>query len=460
MQRPLRLIGLVLIALAGVAGPGAVTAAAATAQTFSGSGVAIDAVLGNGSCAVAVAGAEGADSTIGGRGGFVVSAAPGFGFCSGRPGTIRFDVVGGNATDVSFDVQVRVTESDTPDAPVGAVGRITGDTASQTVGLSIGAYFGIFDQDDQLKGFILTDADVRAEDRTNPTAVTHFDGVGSAGDPLNPCALAAAGTLTAFGTSPSVLDAGGAFVGFPGVNTCGTPAQFHFSIPTLVTDGSTTAVGTTQATEPPESATPGQIDLNETTQTVGFNQPPGHFGMFVGPFSSPMPPFETRAAVDVATRQLVVDSDGDGVPDGTDNCPTDPNPDQRDTDGDGTGDACDESPGSTPGKATGGGWIQASGRGTFGFVAQLRGADPTGNVTYRDHGSGVDLKSTAVTSIIVTGNTAEIRGRGESNGTPVRFRLRVFDDGEPGRGDTFALSLSNGYTASGTLGGGNIQVSR
>jgi acetyltransferase-like isoleucine patch superfamily enzyme len=34
------------------------------------------------------------------------------------------------------------------------------------------------------------------------------------------------------------------------------------------------------------------------------------------------------------------DADGDGVPDGTDNCPTVPNPDQEDTNGDGYGDAC------------------------------------------------------------------------------------------------------------------------
>jgi len=36
-----------------------------------------------------------------------------------------------------------------------------------------------------------------------------------------------------------------------------------------------------------------------------------------------------------------VDTDGDGIPDSRDNCPTVANPDQRDTDGDGIGDACD-----------------------------------------------------------------------------------------------------------------------
>jgi hypothetical protein len=35
------------------------------------------------------------------------------------------------------------------------------------------------------------------------------------------------------------------------------------------------------------------------------------------------------------------DIDGDGIPDDTDNCPGDPNPDQADSDGDGLGDVCD-----------------------------------------------------------------------------------------------------------------------
>jgi uncharacterized repeat protein (TIGR01451 family) len=46
-------------------------------------------------------------------------------------------------------------------------------------------------------------------------------------------------------------------------------------------------------------------------------------------------------AVVGAGINTTIDSDGDGVPDAVDNCPTVPNSDQQDTDGDGIGDACD-----------------------------------------------------------------------------------------------------------------------
>ena len=50
------------------------------------------------------------------------------------------------------------------------------------------------------------------------------------------------------------------------------------------------------------------------------------------------------AKPDAAKPDASDDTDGDGVPDPIDNCPTVPNPDQRDFDGDGHGDVCDKCP--------------------------------------------------------------------------------------------------------------------
>ncbi|MFQ6093549.1 MAG: thrombospondin type 3 repeat-containing protein, partial [bacterium] len=54
-------------------------------------------------------------------------------------------------------------------------------------------------------------------------------------------------------------------------------------------------------------------------------------------------PDEPTLYVDV-TGYGFLDSDGDGVEDDSDNCPTVPNPSQADGDGDGLGDACDNCP--------------------------------------------------------------------------------------------------------------------
>jgi thrombospondin type 3 repeat protein len=62
------------------------------------------------------------------------------------------------------------------------------------------------------------------------------------------------------------------------------------------------------------------------------------------PFFSNTPADYTKGALwdnIVLSESVIVDSDGDGIPDASDNCPDAGNPDQADNDGDGEGDVCD-----------------------------------------------------------------------------------------------------------------------
>lgn len=113
---------------------------------------------------------------------------------------------------------------------------------------------------------------------------------------------------------------------------------------------------------------------------------------------------------------------------------------------------------------TGGGWIPGTpsgAKGNFGVAGGIKNGSLWGHLTYIDHGpNGPKVKGTAVTSYVVLGPTARrIEGLAEINGQGgFTYRVDVTDNGEPGRSDTFALMLSNGYTGSGNLAGGNIQL--
>jgi len=109
---------------------------------------------------------------------------------------------------------------------------------------------------------------------------------------------------------------------------------------------------------------------------------------------------------------------------------------------------------------TGGGWITGtpSGeRGTFGVAGGIKNGGLWGHLTYIDHGTNMKVKGTGVTAYTVTGPTTR-HIEGTCEGMECRYTVDVADNGEPGRKDTFAISLSNGYTASGLLVGGNIQL--
>lgn len=126
-------------------------------------------------------------------------------------------------------------------------------------------------------------------------------------------------------------------------------------------------------------------------------------------------------------------------------------------------------PGGDCGKITGGGWIigtPSGEKGSFGVSGGTQGAKFWGNLNYVDHGQGLHVRSTAVTSY--NDDPTDPNARiihynvliGTTQGTAT---VRVVDNGEPGSRDRFEITLSNGYTAAGELGGarpggGNIQL--
>ena len=125
-------------------------------------------------------------------------------------------------------------------------------------------------------------------------------------------------------------------------------------------------------------------------------------------------------------------------------------------------DFCEPPPSTEGAKITGDGWIDVlMGRGTFGLTAKAsNNGTPSGNLTYQDHGvQDRTVKSTAITSVTVSGNCAQILGTATVNGAGAfGFQVQVCDNGEPGDNDTFSINMSDGYTAAGTLRGGNIQI--
>lgn len=84
-----------------------------------------------------------------------------------------------------------------------------------------------------------------------------------------------------------------------------------------------------------------------------------------------------------------------------------------------------------------------------------------GEVEYQDHATGMNLKSTIITAIVVRGTHARIFGKATINGSGLYdFVVDVDDLGEPGIAlDKFSIQISNGYGAGpALLSGGNIQI--
>jgi hypothetical protein len=107
-------------------------------------------------------------------------------------------------------------------------------------------------------------------------------------------------------------------------------------------------------------------------------------------------------------------------------------------------------------KVTGGGTIP-TGVGTEGKFSLNAHVDLKGKAQYRD-GAAANFRSSRLTAVTCSGNTATINGEGTNNGHSVTFSIRVVDNGESGTTDVFTISLDDGYAKSGTLTSGNVQV--
>jgi len=131
------------------------------------------------------------------------------------------------------------------------------------------------------------------------------------------------------------------------------------------------------------------------------------------------------------------------------------------------------------GFATGGGWIlpandgvntHPNNRANFGFNAKYKDSNPTGNLEFRYTDGYIDLKSTLIDQLVITGGKiVQFKGQAVVNRQQgCRFFVKGIDNGEPGTNDTFEIKVwapgidpeSNSpyERAAGALKGGNIQV--
>jgi hypothetical protein len=119
-------------------------------------------------------------------------------------------------------------------------------------------------------------------------------------------------------------------------------------------------------------------------------------------------------------------------------------------------------------KITGGGFVHTTGvttnglpgaHASFGVSAGVKRGEFVGKLNYIDHGTGMHVTSSNVTSITsVDAVTRAVDFNVLIDGVPGTARVLLADNGEPGRNDIFDITLSTGYHAGGSLGGGNIQL--
>jgi hypothetical protein len=92
-------------------------------------------------------------------------------------------------------------------------------------------------------------------------------------------------------------------------------------------------------------------------------------------------------------------------------------------------------------------------------AAQADDGSRLGQFTFCDPAAGMCITKGIIRSLSIPSNTADFSGSARmEDGTRVRFSVNVTDNGQPGTSDTISISLANGYSATGTLTGGDIRI--
>jgi len=82
-----------------------------------------------------------------------------------------------------------------------------------------------------------------------------------------------------------------------------------------------------------------------------------------------------------------------------------------------------------------------------------------GSFSYTDPASNVAFSSSKISSLTFSGNTAQFTGTARlSRKVTVSFTVDATDNGTPRTFDFFSIHLSNGYSASGNLTSGDIEI--
>jgi hypothetical protein len=113
---------------------------------------------------------------------------------------------------------------------------------------------------------------------------------------------------------------------------------------------------------------------------------------------------------------------------------------------------------------TGGGYLfdtPSGARGNFGVGGGIKNGELWGHLNFIDHSTtpGMHVKGVSLIAYdVIDETTRRTTGTCTIDGVDGSYVLVVSDNGEPGKSDTFSLTLSTGYVASGVIDGGNIQL--